>query len=162
MSNYKVVVSNNSIKVDTSAPKHETKVDTTEYGVSLSRVGGQGSKGDSVSNVEINSNNEIIITITGSSGDVVETYNLGQVGQNTKLGELEDVDLSTVSDNDFVQYDLASDTYKPHTLTTTSVTDIDNTGKSDGAMLLFDGTSSKYKATVNIDNGNTFLKGGSY
>lgn len=47
MSTYKVSVSNNTIKVDAANTKHETKVTTVDYSVSLSRVGGQGSKGDS-------------------------------------------------------------------------------------------------------------------
>jgi hypothetical protein len=162
MSSYKVTVSNNNIKVDTSTVKHETKVTTPEYTTSLSRVGGQGSKGDSITDVSINASNEILVTVSTGSGDVVNTFNLGQVGQNTLLNDLQDVEVTSITDGQFVQYNAGSQTYVPHTLTTSSMTDVDNTGKADGAVLLFDGTSNKYKATTQLNNANTFMIGGSF
>jgi DNA integrity scanning protein DisA with diadenylate cyclase activity len=42
------------------------------------------------------------------------------------------------------------------------MTDIDNTGKTDGAVLLFDSASNKYKATTQLNNENTFMIGGSF
>jgi hypothetical protein len=162
MSSYKVTVSNNNIKVDTSTVKHETKVVNPEYATSLARVGGQGSKGDSISNVAITANNEIVITLSTSSGDVIETINLGPLGQATSLNELQDVELTGITDGQVVQYNAGTQTYVPHTLTTSSMTDVDNTGKTDGAVLLFDGTSNKYKATTQLNNANTYMIGGSF
>lgn len=150
---YSTTVSGDSISLNVTKEEHS---------LSLSRTGGQGSKGDSISNVEVNENDELLITISTSGGDVVETFNLGVVGSNTNIGALADVTITSVADGQILRYDSGSTDFVNHTLTTTSVSDIDNTGKADGAMLLFDGTSSKYKSTVNIDNENTFLKGGSY
>jgi len=162
MSDYKVSVSNNNIKVSASTVKHETKVESFEYATSLSRVGGQGTKGDSISNVEVNSESELLITVSTSGGDAVKTFNLGVVGTNTPIGALANVDVASVADGEILRYDSTSTNFVNHTLTTTSVTDIDNTGKTDGAVLIYDGASSKYKSTVNIDNENTFIRGGSY
>jgi len=163
---YKVAVSNNNTKVDTTTVKHETKVTTPEYATSLSRVGGQGSKGDSITDVALNASNEIIITVSNSSGVVVETFNLG-IGSATTFASLTDVDFTGITDGQVVKYDAGTSTYIPHTLTTSSMTtssmtDVDNTGKTDGAVLLFDGTSNKYKATTQINNANTFMIGGSF
>lgn len=162
MSSYKVTVSNNNIKVDTNTVKHETKVTTPEYATSLSRVGGQGSKGDSITNVSLNASNEIIVTVSTSAGDVVEAFNLGTSASAIDLGDLQDTILAGITDGQVVQYDAGTSTYVPHTLTTSSATDVDNTGKTDGAVLLFDGTSNKYKATTQLNNENTFIIGGSF
>jgi len=162
MPSYKVNVSNNNITVDTSPIKHETKVTTTEYATSLSRVGGQGSKGDSISNVTLNANSEIVVTVSTSAGLVLNTYNLGTLAGTINLDELEDVSLAGIIDGQVIQYDSETSTYVPHTLTTTSMTDIDNTNKTDGAVLLYDGVSSKYKATTQLNNANTYMIGGSF
>jgi hypothetical protein len=162
MSSYKVTVSNNNIKVDTNTVKHETKVTTPEYATSLSRVGGQGSKGDSITNVEKNASGELVVTISNSVGNVVETLNLGFLEVDTVLGNLRDVEVTSITDGQILQYDLATTTYVPHTLTTSSMTDVDNTGKTDGAVFLFDGTSNKYKATTQLNNANTSIIGGSF
>jgi hypothetical protein len=162
MSSYKVTVSNNNIKVDTNTVKHETRVTTPEYATSLSRVGGQGSKGDSITDVSLNASNEILVTVSTSNGDVVETFNLGTSGSAIAFGDLQDASLAGITDGQVVQYDAGTTTYVPHTLTTSSMTDIDNTGKTDGAVLLYDGTSNKYKATTQLNNANTFMIGGSF
>lgn len=162
MSTYKVTVSNNNIKVDAATTSHKTTVSKVDYGLSLSRVGGQGSKGDTISNIEFDSSNNFVVTVTGADGSVASTYNLGPLGNNTSLGNLADVNMTGVADDQVVQFDSSTSTFIPHTLTTTSLTDLDNAGKTDGAMLLYDGSSSKYKATTQLNNGNTFLIGGSY
>jgi hypothetical protein len=62
MSSYTTTVDNNSISLT---------IDKVEHTLSLSRTGGQGSKGDTVTNVVINSNNEVLVTLTNAAG--VET-----------------------------------------------------------------------------------------
>lgn len=47
-------------------------------------------------------------------------------------------------------------------MNTDKLSDIDNTSKADGALLVYDSTSSKYVATTQIQNANTVIKGGSY
>jgi hypothetical protein len=47
-------------------------------------------------------------------------------------------------------------------LSTDKLSDINNTSKADGALLVYDSNSSKYVATKIIQNANTIIKGGSY
>lgn len=49
-----------------------------------------------------------------------------------------------------------------HTFATSDLSDVDNTGRSDGAVLVFSDASSKYEATTTIDNTNTVISGGNY
>ena len=162
MSTYRVTVSNNDIKINATPVKHETKVVTPEYATSLARIGGQGSKGDSISNVALNENNEIVVTISTSGGNVVEVFNLGSLTENISLNDLIDINTTGITDGQIIQYEAGTSTYVPHTLTTTSMADIDNTNKTDGAVLLYDEVSSKYKATTQLNNANTYMIGGSF
>lgn len=49
-----------------------------------------------------------------------------------------------------------------HSFTTTDLSDIDNTARSDGSVLVYNGTTSKYVATNAIENDNIVIKGGNY
>ena len=42
------------------------------------------------------------------------------------------------------------------------IADVDTTGQTDGAMMIFDGTSGKYKMSTLIDNENLSISGGTY
>jgi len=42
------------------------------------------------------------------------------------------------------------------------IADVDTTGQTDGAMMIFDGTSGKYKMSTQIDNENLSISGGTY
>jgi hypothetical protein len=66
---YTITTNNDRIVVDVTNPKYE---------VSLARTGGQGSKGDSVSNVFINSQGELVFTISTVAGTSYDV-NLGDV-----------------------------------------------------------------------------------
>jgi hypothetical protein len=161
MSSYKVTVSNNNIKVDTTTVKHETKVTTPEYATSLSRVGGQGSKGDSVTGALLNTDADLIITITRADGTTYD-INAGNLEAVIELGDIPAFELGTLAEGEIFIYDGTAEKWKNHQLTTSKVLDIDNTGKTDGAVLLYDGTSNKYKATTQLNNANTFMIGGSF
>ena len=65
---YSVIVEGNNLLVNTT---------TNDISLSLSRTGGQGSRGDSVSNVYIDGNNDFIVEISNSANVVVSTINLG-------------------------------------------------------------------------------------
>ncbi len=153
MSTYRVTVSNNDISISTSP---------VSYAIALSRTGSQGIKGDSVSSVALNENNDLIITVSSSSGEVVETFNLGTLGASITLDELQDINTTGITSGQVIQYESETSTYVPHTLTTGSMTDIDNTNRADGALLLYDGASTKYKATNKLNNANTTILGGAF
>ena len=59
MATYGITVSNNSITAN---------LETTTHTVSLSRTGGQGSKGDSVSSIAMDGNYDLIVTYVASDG----------------------------------------------------------------------------------------------
>ena len=42
------------------------------------------------------------------------------------------------------------------------IADVDTSGQTDGAMMIFDGTTGKYKMSTQIDNENLSLSGGTY
>tara|TARA_B100000927_G_scaffold145020_1_gene117085 strand:+ start:351 stop:572 length:222 start_codon:yes stop_codon:yes gene_type:complete len=42
------------------------------------------------------------------------------------------------------------------------IADVDTSGQTDGAMMIFDGTTGKYKMTTIISNENLSLNGGTY
>lgn len=54
-------------------------VNGTGYDLSLSRTGGQGSKGDSITNVYVDANENLLVDISDSAGNVVSTVNLGSI-----------------------------------------------------------------------------------
>ena len=150
---YSTTISNNNITIS---------VDNTDHVVSLSRTGGQGAKGDSISNAYINADSDFIVEISNSVGDVVETINAGNIFADADLDEINDVSITNIQDGDFIRYESDTQTYVNHQLTTTSVSDIDNTNKTDGALLVYNGTNEKYTATATLDNVNTSIIGGTF
>lgn len=159
---YTTTVSNNNVIISVESKSHELSVEKTEYSVSLSRTGGQGAKGDSVSRVYIDANKDFIVEIANAAGQLVETINAGSLKERIDLIDLLDVDYNSVADGQFIIYDATTQRFTTHTFTTTSVTDIDNTNKTDGALLVYNGTTNKYTATTEIENSNTFIIGGSF
>ena len=49
-----------------------------------------------------------------------------------------------------------------HSFVTSNLSDVDNTNRSDGAVLVFSDASSKYEATTTVGNENTVLHGGTF
>lgn len=150
---YTTTVSNNNVTISVS---------TAEQSISLSRTGGQGTRGDSVSRVYIDSNKDFIVEISNAAGQVVETINAGSLRERIDLIDLLDVDYTSINDGDFIIYEAATQKFTTHTFTTSSITDIDNTNKRDGALLVYNGTTNKYTATTEIENPNTAIIGGNF
>ena len=70
MSQYTVSVNNNEFLINTVVQ---------DLNLSLSRTGGQGSSGNSVSDAYFDSNDNLIIEVSNAAGGVVQTINLGPV-----------------------------------------------------------------------------------
>ncbi|MDB4408510.1 hypothetical protein N9165_00385 [Akkermansiaceae bacterium] len=139
------------------------KVEGQDYKLNLARTGGQGSKGDTISNAVIDSNGNLIITVSDSVGTVVNTLNAGSVQAYVAgLNNLPDVEITSVQAQDVLQYDSSTSKFVNHSLTTSNVADIDNTNLTDGALYVYDGTLSKHVATTEINNSNTTIIGGSF
>ena len=139
---------------------YTTTIGVNEFKLSLSRTGGQGSKGDSVTSAETRGG-ELIFTITRADGTTYES-NAGAIGGAFSLDNLGDVTIETPSEGDVVIYDAVESEWKNHQLTTSKVLDIDNTNKEDGAVLVYDNTANKYQATNRIEKQTTHIIGGSF
>jgi hypothetical protein len=151
-----------SYSISVNSDNIVVSAETIDYSVSLARAGGQGSKGDSVTSAYINNDKDLIFEISNSLGTVVETINAGSFKELINLVDLLDVDYNLLEDNQFIQYDSTTSKFTSHTLTTTSVSDIDNTNKADGALLLYKSSTNKYTATTTLDNPNTVITGGNF
>jgi len=141
-------------------------VDAQDYNIQLARTGGQGSKGNSVTNAVIDSNHNLIITVSDSAGNVVETINAGNITPSleevTSINAMTDVTITAVADGDILQYDASVNNFVNHSLTTSRISDVDNTNLADGAMYVYNGTTNKHTATTQISNSNTTITGGSF
>lgn len=163
-----------------------------EYSISLSRTGGQGSKGDSITDARIE-NGEIIFTSTRSDGTTFE-INAGSLNETFTLDQLQGITIGGLQEGDtliadangeFRNYALTPNLIQGVTLdetltegdvlmadengeirnyqlTTTNILDIDNTGKEEGAVLVYDAATSKYKATTRVEKQETHIIGGSF
>ena len=135
-------------------------VEQPVFTMSLSRTGGQGSKGDSVTNAQVISG-EIIFTITKRDGTTYEV-NAGTIPETLTLEDMTDVEITTAQDGDIISYDVTSAKFTNHQLTTSNVSDVDNTNKVDGAVLVYDNAAQKYQATNRIEKQTTQIIGGSF
>jgi len=151
MARYTTTVDNNNINLT---------IDKQEHTLSLSRTGGQGSKGDSVTGATT-LNGDIIFTITRADGTTYET-NAGTIGGAVQFNSLGDVSVTNLSEGDVAIYDAVDSQWKNHQLTTSKVLDVDNTNKEDGAVLVYDNTTQKYQATNRIEKQTTHIIGGSF
>ena len=57
---------------------------------------------------------------------------------------------------------IVAQTLKVGNVALTDLTDINATGTTDGAMLLYNGTTNKFDITADISNENTNITGGTY
>jgi hypothetical protein len=57
---------------------------------------------------------------------------------------------------------ITAQTLKVGNVALTDLTDINATGTSDGAVLLYNGTTTKWDATTIVGNQNTNITGGTY
>ena len=156
MSQYNVTVSNNNINI-TATP--------VEHSISLSRTGGQGTQGNSISNAAVNASNELIITVVDSGNNVVDTINAGVIdvsGGLINLDELADVDATGPADGDALHFEQTTSRWTTRKTSTDDISDIDNAGKTEGAVLLYDTASSKYKSTRLLNSSGTQIIGGSF
>jgi hypothetical protein len=139
------------------------KVEGQDYKINLARTGGQGSKGDTISNAVIDSNGDLLITVSDSTGAVVNTINAGSVqGAVTGLGSLSDVTITSIQNSDILQYDSNTSKFVNHSLTTSKIADVDNTNLADGSLYVYNGTTNKHTATTQLNNSNTTITGGSF
>ena len=165
MSQYNVTVANNNITITTATIDQTISVVPTSHALSLSRTGGQGSQGNSISGAEVNASNELIITISDSAGTVVNTINAGEIdisGNTITLDDLQDVDASAVDNGDTIVYNSSTSRWTTRKSSTDDISDIDNSLRAEGAILVYDSTTSKYKSTQLLNSSGTQIIGGTF
>lgn len=140
---------------NTSNP-YTVSVSGSSASVVVSGVGQQGPVGDSISNAYIDSNYNLHLIVVDASGNQVADINAGFVAGDFVPTVIDPVE------GDIIQYDSNTSAFVNHPLTTSRILDIDNTNKQDGAVLVYNGTTSKYISTTTLDNPNTIINGGSY
>ena len=86
----------------------------------------------------------------GLPGDITESV----------LSDLSNVDLTGASIGDGIVLD-SDNNWVPHTFSTTSLADIDNSNQENGSILIFSDTTEKYTASNTIEN-NMTIKGGTF
>lgn len=141
---YKVTVSNNNISVNTTSTTNTVKVEPVNLSVSLSRTGGQGSKGDSISSIYM-SDGILYATISNSAGDVISTETIGDVaaivGTEISIGELNNVTITSANESDILKYDAATQTWVneafAHTHPMAEISDVNLTGLQNGDILAY-------------------------
>ena len=143
---------------------YDVNVESPKIALSLSRTGGQGAKGDTITSVFINAQNELVVVTTDSAG-VESQFNAGAIESLSSINTLEDVTITNLENDQVLVYNSTTQVWenKPHTFATTSdLGDVDNTNRTDGSLLVFSSNSSKYEATSTLQNQNTIILGGSF
>ena len=104
------------------------KVENVQYKISLSRVGAQGTKGDSITNVVINELNEMVITISDAGGNVVQTINTGDIFTNgVEIEEINGINLTDPTSGEVLTYDFANSEFINQTLAEADIQAASNT-----------------------------------
>jgi len=158
---YRTELTKNEIKISFENPQFKTGVEPIEYNVSLSRTGTQGTKGDSISNVYVDTNKNLVVEVSNSAGTVIETYSEA-LSELLRIIDLKDVSYETREDGDILIYDEEISAFTTHRFTTSNLRDVDDSARADGSILIFNGTAQKYKASLNIDNENFSIIGGTF
>lgn len=165
MSQYNVTVANNNITITTATIDQTVSVVPTSHSISLSRTGGQGSQGNSITGAVVNASNELIITISDGAGNVVNTINAGEIdlsGNTISLNDLQDVDSGTVDDGDTLVYSTSTSRWSTRKVSTDDISDINNAAKAEGAVLMYDSATSKYISTQLLNSSGTQIIGGTF
>jgi hypothetical protein len=158
---YKLSTKGNKLELSLTKNELVTEVDKLEYTVSLARTGGQGSKGDTISNVYVDANQHLIVQTVNSAG-VTTTIDAGDVEAEINLDHLEDVIFNNLQNADYIAYDLPTQTFRNYQLTTSRMVDVNNDDRTDGSLLVFKETDNKYVATNVLNNPNTIITGGNF
>ena len=142
---YSITVSNSNITA-TLAQSTQT--------LSLARTGGQGSKGDSISNVYVDGSNNLLVDISNSGGDLLETINVGNIDLLITSAVNAQVDAAVGNgENTYITVSLSGETDAfdfTVELPMAGITDVEVAGLSDGKVLAFNSTSSKWEP-VDLD-----------
>lgn len=107
------------------------------------------------------SNNNLSISLDNVDYSVSLSRTGGQ-GAKGDPGSFAD-EFPNATDGQIIRYDEDNTEWTTHTLTTTSLSDIDNTNRADGSMLIYSTASSKYEATNTLGaTGTVTLNGGTF
>lgn len=92
--------------VTATTTSHATSVSPVQYEVSLSRTGGQGSKGDSVQSMAVANDGSVTLTIVNAAG-ATTTSNIGSIfgaSGGFNLASLGDTTITSVASGEILKY----------------------------------------------------------
>jgi len=135
---YKVTAKNDKISINVTTTDNNVNIVSPNHSVSLSRTGGQGAKGDSITDVYV-TEGILYVEVSNSAGDVVDTINAGDFSEiiraNIVVGNLSDVTISGLSTDQILRYNSVSGDWENYSLTDDfyTETEVDSllSGKSD-------------------------------
>jgi len=104
------------------------------------------------------SNNNVTISLDTTDISV----SLSRTGGQGAKGDSWTDTLSTEEDQAVPLYDTDSSSWTAHRLTTRNLSDVADVAPTDGSLLIYNGTTSKYTPTTNLDNDNLILSGGTF
>ncbi len=158
---YKLSTKGNKLEISLVKNELVTEVDKLEYLVSLARTGGQGSRGDAITNVYVDEDQHLIVETTNSAG-IVTVFDAGDVEADLLFSSLADINLTDLQPNDYIAYDSSTQVFRNYQLTTSRLLDVDNNDRTDGSLLVFKENDNKYVATSLLNNPNTIITGGHF
>jgi hypothetical protein len=135
------------------------------YEVSLSRTGGQGSKGDSVSSVYVGVNNHLFIVISDGAGNVIEEYDAGDINANIQVAidDLSDVSINFLGEDYFLGYNSTANRWESKTISVGDLSDVTISSIADNDLLAWDAGALKFNNQSPAEAGfATVATSGSY
>lgn len=135
---YNVSVNQNKIVIESTKSNYE---------VSLSRTGGQGAKGDSITDAYFTEAGNLIFVISNSAGEVVEQIDTGNIvtSLDIDLNDLADVTINLVGAGYTLVYNSATNRWVSRKLLVTDLGDVAITGIADNHILSYDSATNKFK-----------------
>jgi len=119
--------------------EYKVTVEQNSLALSLSRTGGQGAKGDSITRVYVDASNALFIVISDAAGNVISTTNVGSVSAAFGIQDLTNVTISSASTGDTLQYNGVAWANQPFDSTVRNTISVTDSG-GDGALTYTAGT----------------------
>jgi diaminopimelate epimerase len=143
---YSVSVKNDTIVVEAKNTNYIVDVGKTEYDVSLSRTGGQGSKGNDVTSAYVDTDNHLIIVISDALGNLVEEIDVGNITGNIILSidELSDVAINFLGEGYLLVYNATANRWESKEVKVENLADVEVTAYEENDVLLYNSVDSKF------------------
>lgn len=144
---YSVSVNQNNIVIESKTTNTVVDVTAPAHEISLSRTGGQGAKGDGVTDAYITQDNHLVLVISNSAGDVIEEVDVGDLSASLffDLNDLTDVTINLTGAGYVLAYNNTTNKWTSRKLATTDLSDVAITAIGENHILAYDNVAKKFK-----------------